>query len=150
MSELRDLKSREAEELYFFPKGLPGFEETRYFRLIAEGTAVAQLIAVSDENIGFIVLRPEAVDPGYEFEIDQESEHILRGSAQGDSELKLEVWLVLTLNRQEIQQSTVNLKAPLILNLEEKVGVQFILDDEHYSSRQPLMLKQRAQEGVEL
>ncbi|GAB6173394.1 flagellar assembly protein FliW [Paradesulfitobacterium aromaticivorans] len=148
MSALQDLKPQEAEELYFFPKGLPGFEETRYFRLFEEDTALAQLVAANDEKIGFILVRPEVMDVDYEWELDPETKRELRCGRESDSHLNFDVWLVLTLNRQDVHSSTVNLKAPLILNREEKVGVQIILDDERYASRQPLV-KQQARKGAE-
>ncbi|WP_206810928.1 flagellar assembly protein FliW [Paradesulfitobacterium ferrireducens] len=146
MSASQELKPQKAHE-YYFPKGLPGFEETRYFQLLEEEMPFAQLVAADDDKIGFILIQPEVVGVKNEWEIDPETEQVLRGGKSSESQLQLEVWLILTLNRQDVQSSTVNLKAPLILNPEEKLGVQLILDDERYSSRQPLV-KQQAEKGV--
>ena len=135
------------QESFYFPKGIPGFEECKHFKLICEvDSPLAQLTNIKDDRIGFILIHPEAFFGDYSFEVDEDAENILRNS-QDKENLQLEVWTILT-NNSDVNQITVNLRAPILLNMQYKIGLQLILNDEKYLSRQPLPLTKVKQEGV--
>lgn len=152
------------ESIYNFPQGIPGFEDNRKFRFIEEEDApLAQLISVEDEGIGFILMRPRVIFPDYKVDVDAENEEVLnlhsikhetRGSndlTDGEDLGQIEVWAIVTLNQKDMKQATLNLKAPLLLNTELKLGVQLIFTDEQFSAKHPLDLGRslvQEQEGV--
>ena len=150
------------DAIYYFTQGIPGFETNREFRLVEEeDVPLAQLISVEDERIGFILMRPGVLFPNYRVEVDAENEEVLKlnkamnetGSSStlpGEKpKVHVEIWAIVTLNRQDISQSTLNLRAPIILNTDHKLGVQLILSDDRYFARQPIALdKPLGQEGV--
>jgi len=162
--ELEEMKMKDA--IYNFTQGIPGFETTRKFRLVEqEDVPLAQLISVEDERIGFILMRPGVLFPDYSVDVDAENEEVLNlnvamneaGSSSssalpdGKSKVKVEVWAIVTLNRQDVVQSTLNLRAPILLNSDHKLGVQLILADDRYLARQPMVLDKplvQEQEGV--
>lgn len=150
------------ETIYYFTKGIPGFETKREFRLVEEeDVPLAQLISVEDVEIGFILMRPVVLFPDYSVEVDAQNEAVLKLKpamkestdsgvlADTKHNTPAEVWAIITLNQQDMKQTTLNLRAPILLNTEQKLGVQLILSDDRYLARQPIALdKPLVQEGV--
>jgi len=121
----------------YFPKGLPGFEDEHTFILKAEqGTPLAQLDSVENKEIGFVLLRSQLFFPEYLVQVDLPSEEA--ALIEANSEDCIDVWSIMTLSISDMSQSTVNLRAPLLINPRTQKGIQIILDDEGYSSRQPI------------
>lgn len=121
-----------------FPQGLPGFESYNYFNFIPEeDTFLAQLRAVDDERIGFVLLRPQFFFPTYNpvFDLDDQSASLLKVKPES----QVEVWAIVTLKYGDLYNTTANLRAPLLINLQEKTGLQHILNDDSYLSKQPLL-----------
>jgi len=129
-----------------FPQGIPGFETYHEFEFIPEEESpVAQLIAVQEKHIRFIILHAEANFPGYvqemQLHVDEENTEILKLNA----ETRTDIWVILTLNRRDVTKTTGNLRAPLMFNLDEGIGVQIILNNDQYLSNQPLFTEENAQ-----
>ncbi len=137
-------------QIFHFPQGLPGFETHHDFRFIPEEEApLAHLISVKEDKVGFILLRPEAYFPEYLKEIDVAEEGIKVLNVNED--MSVDVWVILTLHRQEMANTTVNLRAPILFNPTEGIGTQVILNDDRYLTRQLLFTEenpQPLQEGV--
>ncbi|AFM42736.1 hypothetical protein Desaci_3855 [Desulfosporosinus acidiphilus SJ4] len=138
--------------VYYFAQGLPGFEDLRRFRLVEEeGVPFARLISVEEERIGFILIRPALLFPDYGVEVDDKSAETLKlnpaaneaGSANTNLDEKqninVDIWAIVTMNKEDFAQNTVNLRAPILLNNIHKVGIQLILMDEKYLTKQPLI-----------
>lgn len=140
------------DNIYYFTQGIPGFEDYREYLLVEqEDVPIAHLISVEDERIGFVLIRPGVLFPDYEVEVDAENEEVLKlnlamnelgGSSTHPDEkpkVPVEIWAIVTLNRQDVNQSTLNLKAPILLNTDHKLGVQLIITDDRYLARQPIV-----------
>ncbi|WP_088187770.1 flagellar assembly protein FliW [Desulfosporosinus sp. FKA] len=152
------------DNIYYFAQGIPGFEFNKEFRFVEEkGIPFAQLISVEEERIGFILIRPGLLFPDYRVDVDSENEEILRFNVMrnktdsisvppdGNPNDHVDVWAIVTLDRRDMAKSTVNLKAPILLNTKHKVGVQVILADERYLTKQPIEIVKpsaREQEGA--
>jgi len=136
--------------LFHFPQGIPGFEAHHDFQLVpAEETQFAQLISVQENKVGFVLMRPEAYFPEYlkGLDVDEESIKVLNVNA----DMPVDVWVIVTLHRQDMAKTTVNLFAPILFNLAEGIGMQVILNDDRYLLRQPLFTQESSQpikEGV--
>lgn len=136
--------------IFHFPQGIPGFETHHDFRFIPEEDAMlARLISVQENKVGFIIMRPEAYFPEYleEIDVDEESLKVINVSA----DTLVDVWVILTLQRQDVAKTTANLRAPLLLNTVEGIGMQVIFNDDRYLSRQRLFTEENPQpikEGV--
>ncbi len=123
-----------------FSLGIPGFEAYQDWNFIPEEDApLAQLIFRENEYIGFVLTRPESYFPTYldEIEFDSDSRRVLE--IQEDT--KLEVWSILCM-ADDVMKTTINLKAPLVINLEKQVGYQLILNEEKYNSKELLFSQQ--------
>jgi len=136
--------------IFHFPQGLPGFETHHDFQFIPEEEApLAHLISVKEDKVGFILLRPEAYFPEYLKEIDVDEESIKVLKVNGD--ISVDVWVILTFHRQEMAKTTVNLRAPILFNMVEGIGMQEIFNDDRYLSRQLLFTDENSkplQEGA--
>ncbi|MFA6808061.1 MAG: flagellar assembly protein FliW [Eubacteriales bacterium] len=128
--------SSESKQI-FFPIGIPGFENLNNFLLIEEDTNLSRLNSLDNAEVGFIVLRPQMYFAEYLTQVDiNPDEAELIDLEAGD---KVDVWVILTFCLQDVSKSTVNLKAPLIVNPRTGKGIQLILDNDKYSSRQLLL-----------
>ena len=119
-----------------FEKGLPGFESYKTFRLCdIEGNSKFKLInSTEEENIGFIAVSPFDIKKDYEIKLDDETIKLLEIETPKD---------VLVLNLvtlgNTLSKSTVNLKAPVIINIKNNKGKQLILQDDKYEIKEPLI-----------
>ncbi|MDR3587742.1 MAG: flagellar assembly protein FliW [Desulfosporosinus sp.] len=136
--------------IFHFPQGIPGFETHHEFKFIpAEDVMLSQLNSVQEEKISFILMRPEAYFPEYLDKIDVDDESIKVLNIGADTPVDL--WVILTMNHQDIDKTTANLRAPLLFNMVERVGIQVILNDDQYLTRQPVFTEGTPQplpEGV--
>lgn len=97
-----------------FPSGLFGFEQLKKFVLIKiEEELFYWLNSVEQPEIAFPLFGISVVDENYPTEKN--------GEAFG----------IVTLNREPMQ-ITINLKAPVYINQNEKLGFQKIIDKENY------------------
>lgn len=119
-----------------FEKGLPGFESYKTFSLCdIEGDSKFKLInSTEEENIGFIAISPFSVKKDYEINLDDETIKSLQIETPNDVLLLN----IITLGKT-LEKSTVNLKAPIIINIKNNKGKQLILQDDKYQIKEPLI-----------
>lgn len=126
----------ELDEVIRFEKSIPGFEDIYSFIIkdVDEEGTFKLLQSIDDVDIGFILVSPFYVEKEYEIKLTDEL--IDRLDIKDSSEVVL--YAIVTLSSQT-ENITVNLKAPLIINIKEKKGEQFIVDKENYKIKHPLM-----------
>lgn len=130
------------EEIITFEPGMFGFEEDRQFVLLSflndEGESsedfVLCLQSVSEPQLAFIVMNPYYIDPEYN-PYQMPEEELLE---LGLSETTRHTVFCIAVIKDKFEESTLNMKCPLIINLENKKARQFILEDSVYSMRQPV------------
>lgn len=122
-----------------FASGLPGFQdETEFVLLNLPGelsTTFQTLQSIKTNDLAFIVTNPYQFYQDYEFQLDEHTIEQLRIEHQQD----VSVIAIVTL-KSPFEQSTMNLKAPVILNVQQKLGKQYILNDDRFKTRTPLQL----------
>lgn len=125
----------EEKDIITFNKGLPGFGKLKKFILFpVEGNQVFNILhSTEDENIGLVVVSPFFSVKNYEFNLSEEKMEEL----EVESHEEILVLNTVTLN-SKIEDVTVNLKAPIIINIKRKLGEQIILDNPNYSIKHPL------------
>jgi flagellar assembly factor FliW len=119
-----------------FPDGLPGLPgELTRFELVAlaEESPFFFLQSLQDENIGFILINPFALFPGYEFDLPEEEAEVLSVKRPEQPA----VFCIVNAGRG-LSSATVNLLAPLVLNAATGAARQVVLDDKRYGVRHPL------------
>ncbi|MGY4716170.1 flagellar assembly protein FliW [Bacillus velezensis] len=119
-------------QIISFENGLPGFnDETQFVVLpLSEDSPFLALQSVKQEHIAFIVASPFIFFKGYEFDIDQATLELLHIEDIED----VEVMAILTLE-EPFENTTANLKAPIIVNKKELKAKQIILHDASYETK---------------
>lgn len=123
------------EQIWTFPKGLPGFETEESFVLLPiEGNDFFQVLqSTKTASIGFIVTNPYTIVKDYTFKIDEPTIELLGI----EEEKEVMVLNVLTI-KDPFETSTINLQAPLIFQVNHKKARQMILNETNYSMRHPI------------
>lgn len=125
------------QDILKFEHGLLGLEEEREFVLlpIDADLPLALLQSVVHKEIGFVVAYPFAFKQDYSFEISDED----RAQLQIEKEEDVLPYAIVTM-KETFQDSTINLLAPVILNIEKKRGKQIVLqDNQAYPLRYPML-----------
>ncbi|MGG2075412.1 flagellar assembly protein FliW [Lysinibacillus irui] len=124
------------QDILTFEQGLLGLEDYKKFVLlpIDESLPLVLLQSVDQMEIGFVVAYPFAFKKDYSFDISDED----RKQLQIEKEEDALTYTIVTM-KETLQDSTINLLAPLIINLDKKLGKQIILqDNKTYPLRYPM------------
>jgi flagellar assembly factor FliW len=137
-------------ESFEFPNGVPGFEEERAFVLL-ERTAAHPFMflqSVSNAKVCFILLPVLAADPRYKLRLADEDLAALRLPAGRQIRIGKDVIcaVLVCAAGEERPEPTINLLAPIVLNLKRRIGIQAIQTQSGYSYRQPLVPPERQEE----
>jgi flagellar assembly factor FliW len=127
----------EDTKILHFPVWLPGFADEREFVLLdLPGNTVFQILqSIRSENVAFIVTNPYHFYQDYTFELDDNS----LDSLQLDAKKDVLVFSIVTL-KDPFANSTLNLKAPVMINTAKKRGKQYILMTDEYPSKASIVL----------
>ncbi|MFC7373028.1 flagellar assembly protein FliW [Fictibacillus iocasae] len=117
-----------------FNTGIPGFEEEREFVLLPiEDTAFSLLQSLNTKELGFFTADPFVFYPEYDFDLSVSEAEKLEINEPKD----VLVQAILTA-ADPFQHSTINLQAPLIINLKNQNGKQVVLTNTPYTTRQSI------------
>ena len=130
-----------AEELVFtFESPIIGYDELSKFLLIEhdEKSCFKWLQSTEAGEVAFPVTSTTYFNIEYNIDIsDEDAEKIGLTSAES-----LIVLNIATIPHNRPQSTTVNLKAPIIMNIENRKAMQVILPDDRYKIRHPLFAQQ--------
>ncbi|EIS9523139.1 TPA: flagellar assembly protein FliW [Clostridioides difficile] len=117
-------------------KGILGFENLKEYELldIEDNDSLKEFNSTEEEGIGFVVVSPFEIINEYEIVLNQETIEKLEVKSPKDVVL----FNIITLG-QTFEESTVNMKAPIVINIRNNFGMQIILQDEKYLIRHPLL-----------
>lgn len=123
------------KEAILFQEGLFGFEELKKYLLIPfgdENNSLFCLQSLEDENIAFIVMNPFAFMPEYD------PLPLLKDlqAVEATKESLIEYYNICVLH-EDIKNSTVNLRCPLLINPETRKAKQLILENTEYPFKFP-------------
>jgi flagellar assembly factor FliW len=115
----------DVDDILLFPHGLIAFEECRHWVLLAdeENPAVAWLQSVSRPEVALPVVSPRRFVADYRV-------RVTRGQLLPLEFSQFDHAYVLAIVSQSDGDLTLNLKAPLIINLDRRLGRQVITSDE--------------------
>jgi flagellar assembly factor FliW len=114
----------EPDDILFFRQGLLGFEDCRLWVLLADGDnkAVAWLQSMQHSDIALPVVSPRRFVADYQVRLETaDVENLQLTSA--------EQAYVLGVVSRDSDVLTMNLKAPLVINLDRRIGCQVITSD---------------------
>lgn len=134
----------EDSNIIHFPAGIPGFlDESQFVLLDIPGNPIFQFLqSVSTVDLAFVVTNPYQFYKEYSIELDDATINALKIASEQDI-------LILTIVtvKEPFESSTINLKAPLVINLDKMLGKQYIMNTEEYQSKASIK-PTTAQKGV--
>ena len=113
------------EDIFTFEEKIYGFEEYSDFIMIYDDDFNGEYVwlqSTEDPDLCFIIANP-ALIPDYKPDFKKEAVSVL---GQGT----FEYWVMMVV-KDDIKECTVNLKSPIIINLDTRKGMQLILEDDH-------------------
>jgi len=124
-------------ELFTLPVGIFGFEHCRTFALVPSGReGLWWLQSTEREALVFLLADPFRFFPGYEVSVGPaDLAHL-----GADERTTLMALAVVTLPRTVEEAPSANLRAPVLLDVQRRVGRQVVLADERYAVRTPIAL----------
>lgn len=129
------------EQIYHFSKGIPGFDEETDFAFVPmPETPFGFLQSIREKGLSFLIGDPFAFYPSYEFELpDDEAEEL-------GIDTEVIVRCVITL-KESVDQSTINLLAPIVMNPVGRSGKQIVLHKSSYHTKHSLMQEKLVIDG---
>lgn len=114
----------EPDDILFFRNGLIGFEDCRHWVLLADSdnSSVAWLQSMQHSDIALPVVSPRRFLDGYQVRLEPTDVDMLQLS-------KVEQAFVLAVVSRNDESLTLNLRAPLVINLDRRIGSQVITVD---------------------
>ena len=115
----------EIDDILLFPSGIVAFEDCQHWVLLSdeENPALAWLQSITRSEVAVPVVSPRRFTPEY-------AVHVTRGQLLPLEFSQFDQAYVLTIVSQSDGDLTVNLKAPLIINLDRRLGRQVITTDD--------------------
>ncbi|MBA2942408.1 flagellar assembly protein FliW [Paenibacillus sp. CGMCC 1.16610] len=130
-------------DIITFKQGIPGFEErTKYIVLEMEQGPFSFLQSVEEAGLAFAVVDPFTLYPDYEFELPASAKEEL----EIDSLEQITVRSIVSV-KDNWDNATTNLVAPLVINHLHKLGKQVVLTKTTYTTKHLLGMKLK--EGAE-
>jgi flagellar assembly factor FliW len=113
------------EDILGFPHGIIGFEQCCHWVLLAdaENASLGWLQCISQEDVALPVVSPRPFAEGYQV-------RVTRGQLAALELSQFDQAYVLSIVSKCDDELTLNLKAPLIVNLDRRLGRQVITCDE--------------------
>lgn len=140
----------EDDKIIYFEHGILGFPDLKRFTLIfniekGEESSIKWLQSLDEPNFAMPVMNPELVMEDYELMFDTELLKPLGMNLEPDNLL---MFVTVTVPK-DITKITVNLKAPIIVNVQECRAVQLISDNDAYSIKYEIYDKLEAKKAGE-
>lgn len=134
------------KDILLAPAGLFGFEELTKYLLIHfkenENTLLC-LQSLEEEGLAFVLTSPFFVLPEYNPELSADDMKALKLTEDSDV-----TFYSICVIHEKLEDSTVNLRCPLVINHATRAMRQVILDDTTLSFKQPLQIN-RSNAGKE-
>ncbi len=127
------------DKIIEFPDGIPGFKDEQEFVLLPldEDSLFVIMQSVNTPELAFITIESRNIIKDYEFVISEKTEELLQ--IEGIEDIIL---LNIVNLKEKVEDMTINLAAPLVININENLGKQIILDDSKYPVKYKLENKE--------
>ncbi len=125
------------KDIIFFPLGIPGFENMKRFTLLGKNEDNAPffwLQGIDNPSLAFVVTDPFIINSNYF--VDAEDEEIREIEAKDPEKI---LTLAIVTIPENIKEMSVNLKAPILINMDNNKGRQIIMKNETFPVKYYIM-----------
>ena len=131
----------EAQDVLNFPEGLLGFQDLKQFVLLDDPNdeIFAWLQSCESAAIAFPVLEPELFAENYKISLNKTDLEAL----QAQNTARARAFCIVTIP-EDPTQMTANMKAPIVINVENRKARQCVLQDNSLAIREPIFTKLQA------
>lgn len=132
------------EKILNFEAGIPGFEDVHKFGIINSEDPESPfkwIQAIGIPKLAFALIDPFAVKKDYDFELNDE--HVKALNIENDSQIAVYSIVVIP---EDTKKISMNLKAPIIINMSNKKAAQVVLDTDQYTVRHFILDELQKQE----
>ncbi len=129
------------DEIISIPSGVLGFPEDQSFCLVDAGddTLILWLQSLTNPRLAFPVIEPRLYKNDYVVRLSAAELRELRLSSIRDAS----VFTILTIP-SNLTEMTANLKAPIVINIKEKIAKQVVLQENDQPIKHPMFKELRA------
>lgn len=133
------------QELLHFPVGLLGFPELKDYLIIPleDNSAFCWLQSVQDGQIAFLITDPFLFFPDYQVKLGE----TLKKDLQIADRKQVVLYTIVTIPTSGVKEMTANLVGPLVINLANRQGAQYVLGGTKYQTKHPLFNKTTSQKA---
>ena len=122
-----------------FKKGIPGFDFVKYFVLKElKDNERFKILESKESEVSFITISPFEIYSDYEIDLNEETIKEL----QIDKPEDVLVLSIITLGKT-LESSTMNLQAPIVINIKKNLGKQYIMQNTKYETKHPLIRREQ-------
>lgn len=132
------------ESIIYFEEGIPGFDDIHRYGVIKSEdpeSPFSWIQAIEDSEIAFALVNPFAVKNDYDFELKNKYAKNLE-----IEDINQVVVYAVVVVPEDISKISMNLKAPIIVNMNNRKAAQIILDTDKYTVRHFILDELRKQE----
>lgn len=129
------------EDILDFPDGVYAFEDRKQFVVLDTNSSagIMQLQCSQAQTPRFFILDPFLFVEDYAPVVSEETLAKLKAKSQQDL-----TFFVIAVIPDNVGETTVNLKSPVVINFTERLGMQVMLDNPEYPVRFRLFDQERA------
>lgn len=129
------------EKIIHFDNGLLGFEEYKDYTILydideEEKPFFSWLQSVDEKGLAFPVVNPLSVDENYNPTVEDELLNSL-----GDITPENMIVLLLATIPKDVKEASVNMRAPLVINSDNRKGMQIIVENKEYEIKHKIIKK---------
>ncbi len=126
------------DDVVTFANGIPGFEKNKQYVLvqIPDFVPFEWLVCIDGSRLRFALINPMLFCPDYSPKIVKEQFEDLAIEKPED----ILLYSIVTIGENPLE-STANLVGPVVINKTKRIGKQIIVEDERYSTREPILRK---------
>lgn len=138
-----ELEVDEAKIIHF-EEGLPGFEDLHRFVFIdSEDGIFNYLQSLEEQMICFVVIDPYMIEPSYA-PVIHESYFTKLGGGENDDFVLLSIVCL----KDKMEDSTLNLAGPLLIQHHTKKAIQVVCEDKKYTTKHKLLQDKRETQEI--
>ena len=136
----------EKTDIIAFPEAIPGFPEEKEFILIPldEESPFYYLQSVKTKELCLIIANPFIFFPSYEIKLETE---VITKLEIDEKQPNIAIYTILTIS-EDFKKTTANLLGPVIININNKKGLQFISQNNDYNTKHFIFPQQNNSEDI--